>query len=89
MFHLHVSRSSSLRGRRLKGKEKGVLGARERSGRSLYQFQVHGRAPRRTGVYDQMEQLLPIGNSTFAPTKISGFFPKWKAPPIVVVRNLT
>ena len=30
--------------------------------RSLYQFQVHGkkicRAPRRTGVYDQMEQLF-------------------------------
>ena len=26
--------------------------------RSLYQFQVHRRAPRRTGVYDQMEQLF-------------------------------
>ena len=26
--------------------------------RSLYQFQVHGRASRRTGVYDQMEQLF-------------------------------
>ena len=26
--------------------------------RSLYQFQVYGRAPRRTGVYDQMEQLF-------------------------------
>ena len=26
--------------------------------RSLYQFQVHGRAPLRTGVYDQMEQLF-------------------------------
>ena len=26
--------------------------------RSLYQFQVHGWAPRRTGVYDQMEQLF-------------------------------
>ena len=26
--------------------------------RSLYQFQVHGRAPPRTGVYDQMEQLF-------------------------------
>ena len=25
---------------------------------SLYQFQVHGRAPPRTGVYDQMEQLF-------------------------------
>ena len=38
--------------------------------RSLYQFQVHGRASRRTGVYDQMEQLF----TTFAPTEISGFF---------------
>ena len=26
--------------------------------RSLYQFQVHGREPPRTGVYDQMEQLF-------------------------------
>ena len=26
--------------------------------RSLYQFQVHGRTPPRTGVYDQMEQLF-------------------------------
>ena len=26
--------------------------------RSLYQFQVHGRAPPRTEVYDQMEQLF-------------------------------
>ena len=26
--------------------------------RSLYQFQVHGRAPPRTRVYDQMEQLF-------------------------------
>ena len=24
--------------------------------------------------------FLPIGNSTFAPPEISGFFPKWKAP---------
>ena len=47
--------------------------------RSLYQFQVHGRASRRTGVYDQMEQLF----TTFAPTEISVFFfPKWKAPDI-------
>ena len=45
--------------------------------RSLYQFQVHGRAPRRAGVYDQMDKwnnFLPIGNSTFALTEISGFF---------------
>ena len=26
--------------------------------RNLYQFQVHGRAPPRTGVYDQMKQLF-------------------------------
>ena len=26
--------------------------------RTLYQFQVHGRAPPHTGVYDQMEQLF-------------------------------
>ena len=26
--------------------------------RSLYQFQVHGRVPPRTGVYDQIEQLF-------------------------------
>ena len=33
--------------------------------RSLYQFQVHGRAPPRTGVYDQMEQLFTNGKFHF------------------------
>ena len=48
---------------------------------SLYQFQVHGRAPRRTcGLKTKWNNFLPIGNSTFAPTEISGLFPKWKAP---------
>ena len=41
---------------------------------SLYQFQVHRRAPRRTGVTTKWNNFLPIGNSTFAPTEISGFF---------------
>ena len=42
--------------------------------RSLYQFQVYGRAPPRTGVYDQMKQLFTNRKSTFATTEISGFF---------------
>ena len=42
---------------------------------SLYQFQVHGLAPRRTGVYDQMEQLFTNRKFHFAPTEISGFSP--------------
>ena len=51
--------------------------------RSLYQFQVHGRASRRTGVYDQMEQ--PFYQSEIPlllPPRFPGFFPKWKAPNI-------
>ena len=49
--------------------------------RSLYQFQVHGRALRRSGVYHQMEQLkyqseIPL----LLPPKFPGFFTKWKAP---------
>ena len=36
-----------------------------RSLSSLYQFQVHGQAPRRTGVYDQMEQLFTNWNFHF------------------------
>ena len=48
--------------------------------RSLYQFEVHRRAPRRTEVYDQMEQLFTNRISTFAPPKFPVFFPKWKAP---------
>ena len=33
--------------------------------RILHQFHVHGRAPRRTGVYDQMEQLFTNGKFHF------------------------
>ena len=47
----------------------------------LYQFQVRGRAPRRTGVYDQMEQLFTKKKFHFCSHRISGFFPKWKAAP--------
>ena len=32
------------------------------------------------GFTTKWNNFLPIGNSTFAPTEISGFFPKWKAP---------
>ena len=43
--------------------------------RSLYQFQVHGRAPRHVpGFTTKWNNFLPIGNSTFATTEISGFF---------------
>ena len=42
--------------------------------RSLYQFQVHGRALRRTGVYDQMEQLFTNRKFHFATTEICGVF---------------
>ena len=42
--------------------------------RSLHQFQVHARAPPRTGVYDQMEQLFTNRKFHFATTEISGFF---------------
>ena len=43
--------------------------------RSLYQFQVHGRAPGHVpGFTTKWNNFLPIGNSTFAPTEISGFF---------------
>ena len=59
--------------------------------RSLYQFQLHGRAPRRAGVYDQMDKwnnFLPIGNSTFAPTEISGFFSWMESAPHVIYTTL-
>ena len=43
--------------------------------RSLYQFQVHGRALRHVpGFTTKWNNFLPIGNSTFATTEISGFF---------------
>ena len=49
--------------------------------RSLYQFQVNGRAPRRTGVYDQMEQLFTNRKFHFCSHRnFRVFFPKWKAP---------
>ena len=49
--------------------------------RSLYQFQVHRRAPRRTGVYDQMEQLFTNRKFHFCSHRnLRVFFPKWKAP---------
>ena len=51
--------------------------------RSLYQFQVHRRAPRRTGVYEpngttfyQLRSEIPL----LLPPKFPGFFPQWKAP---------
>ena len=49
--------------------------------RSLYQFQVHRRAPRRTGIYDQMEQLFTNRKFHFCSQRnFRVFFPKWKAP---------
>ena len=49
--------------------------------RSLYQFQVHRRAPRRTGVYDQMEQLFINRKFHFCSHQnFRVFFPKRKAP---------
>ena len=42
---------------------------------SLYQFQVHGRAPGHVpGFATKWNNFLPIGSSTFATTEISGFF---------------
>ena len=42
---------------------------------SLYQFQVHDRAPGHVpGFTTKWNNFLPIGNSTFATTEISGFF---------------
>ena len=53
---------------------------------SSYQFQVHGRAPGHVpGFTTKWNNFLPIGNSTFATTEISGFF-SWKAPRISRVR---
>ena len=48
--------------------------------RSLYQFQVHRRAPRRTGVYDQMEQLTNRKFHFCSNRNFRVFFPKWKTP---------
>ena len=42
---------------------------------SLYQFQVHGRAPGLApGITTKWNNFLPIGNSPFATTEISGVF---------------
>ena len=41
---------------------------------SLYQFQVHGRAQRRTGVYDQMEQLFTSRKFHFCSHRSFRFF---------------
>ena len=41
---------------------------------SLYQFQVHRRAPRRNGVYDQMEQLFTNRKFHFCPHRNFRFF---------------
>ena len=58
--------------------------------RSLYQFQVHRRAPRRTGVYDQMEQLFTNRKFHFCSHRnFRVFFPKWKAPSDTVSRVAT
>ena len=49
--------------------------------RSLYQFQVHGRAPQRTGVYDQMEQLFTNRRFHFCSHRnFRFFFLKERAP---------
>ena len=42
------------------------------------------------GFKTKWNNFLPIGNSTFAPTEISGFFPKWKAPEVYIAwtRNI-
>ena len=42
--------------------------------RSLYQFQVHRRAPRRNGVYDQVEQLFTNGKFHFCSHRNFRFF---------------
>ena len=39
------------------------------------------------GFTTKWNNFLPVGNSTFAPTEISGFFPKWKAPFVSVKMN--
>ena len=57
--------------------------------RSLYQFQVHGRAPRRTGVYDRINgtTFYPSEIPLLLPPKFPGFFPKWKAPTMTLNEN--
>ena len=51
--------------------------------RSLYQFQVHGRAPPRTGIYDQIEQLFTNRKFHFCYHRnFRVFFVNGKRPPI-------
>ena len=51
--------------------------------RSLYQFQVHGQAQRRTGVYDQMEQLFTYRKLHVCSHRNFRFFlTEWKAPTV-------
>ena len=49
--------------------------------RSLYQFQVHGRASRRTGVYDQMEQLFTNRKFHFRYHRNFRFFSEMESAP--------
>ena len=59
--------------------------------RSLYQFQVHGRAPPRTGAYDQMEQLFTNRKFHFCYNRnFRGFFVNGKRPmgPLKLLRHL-
>ena len=58
--------------------------------RSLYQFQVHRRAPQRTGVYDQMEQLFTNRKFHFwSHRNFRFFFPKWKAPNMSFIKYVS
>ena len=57
---------------------------------SLYQFQVHGRAAPRTGVYDQIEQLFTNRKFHFCyHWNFQVFFPKWKAPRVPTTKCTT
>ena len=56
---------------------------------SLYQFQVHGRAPPRTGVYDQMEQLFTNRNFHFSDHRnFRVFFLNGKRPELYLPATL-
>ena len=53
--------------------------------RSLYQFQVHGRALPRTGVYDQMEQLFTNRKFHFCSHPNFQFFSQMKSAPCLLI----
>ena len=56
--------------------------------RSLYQFQVHRRAPRRIGVYDQMEQLFTNRKFHFCSHRnFRVFFLNGKRPRLQVIEG--